>query len=100
MCRVLLEISGHRKICQVEASSACSSTLHGFQQGFFAGRVATDDTLESLVALNVVGETLEEGLVNDRARLVGDLGLGCGLLVGAGAVVDTEVKVGRHCCGL
>jgi len=35
--------------------SACPRALHAFHQGIFAGWVAADDLLESLIALDVVG---------------------------------------------
>jgi hypothetical protein len=58
--------------------STCSHALHVLQQSIFAGRVAADDALEGLIALDVVGETLEEGLVTDGGGIVGLVGLGVG----------------------
>jgi hypothetical protein len=64
--------------------SACSHALRVFQQGIFAGRVAADDSLEGLVALDVVGDALEEGLVADGGGIVGVFGFGVGGFVCAG----------------
>jgi len=49
-------------IWKKEASpcSACPGALQAFQQSFFARRVAADNSLKGLIALNVVGQSLEE----------------------------------------
>jgi hypothetical protein len=52
--------------------------LHAFQQGVFTGGVATDDTLEGLVALDVVGYTLKEALIYDCGRFIGGVGFRVG----------------------
>jgi hypothetical protein len=59
-------------------SSACSHALHVLQQSIFTGWVAADDSLKGLVALDVVWETLEEGLVADGGGIVGFVGFGVG----------------------
>lgn len=40
--------------------------------------MATDDRLEGLVALDVVGDALEKGLVADGGGIVGFVGFGVG----------------------
>lgn len=72
-------------------------SCHALQHRFFAGRVAADDPLQGLKALDIVGDALEEGLVDDVGRVVGLLcfrGGGCGAVV---CQVDAEGQVHGHC---
>ena len=78
--------------------STCSHALHVLQQSIFAGRVAADDGLEGLVALDVVGDALEERLVADGGGIVGFVvGFGVDGLVCAVGQVDARVEVHCHC---
>jgi hypothetical protein len=45
---------------KIDWFSTGSWALHAFHEGILAGWVAANDSLESLVALNVVGYALEE----------------------------------------
>ena len=60
--------------------------------------MAADDRLKSLVALDVVGNALEEGLVADGGGIVGFVvGFGVGGLVCAVGQVEARVEVHCHC---
>lgn len=65
--------------------------LHALQHGLFAGRVAANDTLEGLVAFDVVGEALEEGVVDDFWGFGGFFAFRCAVV----GEVDAELEV--HC---
>jgi hypothetical protein len=78
--------------------STCSYALQVLQQSIFACRVAADDGLKGLIALDVVGDALEEGLVADGGRIVGFvIGFGVGGLVCTIGQVEARVEVHCHC---
>lgn len=78
--------------------SACSHALQVLRQSIFAGRVAADDSLKGLVALNVVGDSLEEGLVADGCGIVWLAGLGVGGFGRAVSQVKARTEVHCHFC--